>query len=192
MKIKPIHNDNANYIYYRNLFLRFLKENYIDIYNNIKNNIKTLDNLNNILKNRIPEHFTSDINLLSGKGTYLPSTFTLDYLTFLSENTLPKHRKMAQDNIIKILEERKIDIDVLNDKIKNHRNNLNFPNTIGTIFDDKHNKNIEDVTINSPIALIIFYTYRFHWQEKRLDVLCNDWMYKIAPNIYYYDDPYRI
>ena len=180
--------DNENFIYYRNLLFRFIKEKNLEWYNEIKTKT-TIESINDVLIGKIPEHYLSTVADLIKMHNMVNRTDLRDYLVYVSVNAKPLHRELAKEFAIKKLKEYKIPLDELNRKIAFERNNL-FHGFEETIFSDQYNKTIYDVANNAPIGLIIFYTYRFGFGggntlEDKMCKLDNKWMHYIAKNIYY-------
>ena len=180
--------DNENYIYYKNLLFRYLKENEIELYNQLKNTV-TMDEIDEELTCKIPEHYISSLIYLSKEYCFFRENKVANYLIFLSKHTKPLHREMAKEIIIKKLLEYDINIGLLNYNIRENRNNL-FSHFENTIFSDKFNKNIYEVANNSPIGLIVFYSYKYrdcnhNGIDNKIGILDSKWMSKIAKNIYY-------
>lgn len=180
---KKFFTNEENFLYYRNLFIRFLKTT--DVYKPFLLKIKTLDKLNKLLEEKIPEHYYSTIDDVLGFNYPTKDINRLNYLIFLTEHTLKKHREIAMSMAYEAINKHKIDLNYLNLFIQNGRNNCMFKSFVGTIFADENINSFEKLIQYTPISLMFFYV------GGRGCTCINDyvdfytkWMYKTSKLIY--------
>lgn len=174
--------NKEDFLYYRNLFIRYLKST--SIYDKVKNYFINIDKLDEKLKCLPPEHY------LTALETHIRfNDLILNYLIFISDNVLEKHRKCAIDLAYDEIIDRNIDFSRLDEVIKYHRNNCGFSSFIGTKFDDEHIKSFYDLTKNSPPILIFFYLSRNLnipgiINNDEFKQLIEEWMYVTSRKFY--------
>lgn len=152
---KAFFSNKENFIYYRNLFIRFIKTN--DLYNQLINKLKTLNKLDEKLEEKIPEHYYDIVDDVIGFDFYERQTKVVKYLEMLTTYAMPKHRKKAISMAYEVIDNYNVNLDGLNNFIKNERKNCKFRSFEDTLFDDKNITCFDRITKYTPISLMFFY-----------------------------------
>lgn len=175
--------NKENFIYYRNLFIRFLKSN--NLYGYVVDKIKSLNALDKRLEGLIPEHYYDVVDEVMGYSHDIRNNNLVEYLTQLTIHTMPKHREKAVLMAYDALDEYCIELDELNHFIKYERKNCRFNTFKDTIFDDNNINCFEKLTQNTPISLMFFYVGgNYNVPLNGYRTLTEQWMHNTSKLIY--------